>query len=265
MNGAALDLRRALAEGELRLEGRLADASNATLRGWVDSPSGQVRCVYKPVRGERPLWDFTEGSLSGREVAFFELAEILGWPLVPPTVWREDGPYGPGSCQLWIDADVEAHAVDLVPATEERDGWAVILEGHDGAGREVRLIHATTGQLQQLALLDAIGNNADRKGGHILVDAHGQVWGIDHGVTFHADDKLRSVLWGWAGEPIPEDLLVAVHALRSALDTPRGRDVTRWLSDDETAALKLRSSRLIDSGRFPLPPENWPAIPWPVF
>lgn len=265
MSPTRSELLDALAVGDLRLEGRLADASNATLRGWVDAPWGEVRCVYKPVRGERPLWDFPSGTLSGREVAFYELSGLLGWPLVPPTAWRADGPYGEGSCQLWIEADLEASAVDLVPVLESRDGWAVVLEGTDGAGRSVRLIHATTRQVQQLALLDAIGNNADRKGGHILIDASGGLWGIDHGVTFHADDKLRSVLWGWAGDEIPDDLAADVAGLAERLGAPEGRRVTDWLDEDEADALRVRIDRLLESRRFPVPSTDWPAIPWPVF
>ena len=265
MTDPLAELHRALAEGDLRLEGRLADASNATLRGWVDSPAGEIRCVYKPVRGERPLWDFPTGTLSGREVAFYQLASLLEWPLVPPTVWREHGPYGEGSCQLWIDADVEASAVDLVPVPQTRDGWAVVLEGTDGSGRSVRLIHATTREVQRLALLDAIGNNADRKGGHILIDAAGRLWGIDHGVTFHADDKLRSVLWGWAGEEIPADELGDIDRLADRLLGDEARRVTAWLDDAEIEALHARVGRLREERRFPLPSPEWPAIPWPVF
>lgn len=265
MSRSQSELLDVLASGELRLEGRLADASNATLRGWVDAPWGEIRCVYKPVRGERPLWDFPTGTLSGREVAFYELAALLEWPLVPPTAWRADGPYGEGSCQLWIDADVEAAAVDLVPVPQTRDGWAVVLEGTDAAGRSVQLIHATTRDVQRLALLDAIGNNADRKGGHILIDGDGRLWGIDHGVTFHADDKLRSVLWGWAGEEIPDDLVADVARLAQRLGTPDGRRVLDWLDEDESLALEARIERVLDSRRFPLPSSDWPSIPWPVF
>lgn len=265
MSPTTAELLTVLAEGELRVEGRLADASNATLRGLIDSPWGELRCVYKPVRGERPLWDFPAGTLSGREVAFYALSALLDWPLVPPTAWREDGPFGPGSCQLWIDADAEATVVDLIPAPQSREGWAVVLEGTDGTGRTVRLIHATTRDVQRLALLDAIGNNADRKGGHILVDADARLWGIDHGVTFHADDKLRSVLWGWAGEEMPADLVDDLDRLAERLRGPQGIRVTAWLDGAEIEALRARVDHLRHTRRFPVPSTDWPAIPWPVF
>lgn len=265
MSPSTADLLTALAEGELSLEGRLVDASNATLRGWVASPFGDIRCVYKPVRGERPLWDFPVGTLSGREVAFYELSSLLDWPLVPPTAWRVEGPFGPGSCQLWIEADAQAAVVDLIPAPETRDGWAVVLEGTDGSGRTVRLIHATTQDVQRLALLDAIGNNADRKGGHILIDADARVWGIDHGVTFHADDKLRSVLWGWAGEELPGDLIDDLQRLADRLHSSEGERVTAWLDSAEVEALHARVELLRTNRRFPVPSTDWPAIPWPVF
>lgn len=256
--------RHLLEHGTLEVEGRLSGASNATLRCIARDGGLAVRCVYKPVAGERPLWDFAEGSLAGREVAFAALDDLLGWGLVPPTVWRDEGPYGAGSCQLWIEADAEATVVDLVPVADTPDGWAVVLEGRDQAGRTVRLIHATTREVQQLALLDAMANNADRKGGHILVDATGRVWGIDHGVTFHAEFKLRSVLWGWAGEPIPDDLLDDIARLEQALGAD-GAEVIRWLTRHERAALLERVRRLRSSACFPHPSPEWPSIPWPVF
>ncbi len=254
-----------LRSGDLQVEGRLAGASNATLRCIIESEGEPVRCVYKPQRGERPLWDFPEGTLAGREVAFYELSVLLGWPCVPMTVWREDGPAGPGSCQWWIDSVVETSVVDVVPIDEEREGWAAILEGTDGRGREVRLIHATTDDLQRLALLDAIANNADRKGGHILVGADGRIWGIDHGVTFNAEPKLRSVLWGWAGDPIPEHLLADVQHLAMHIDAGTAVSVTQWLDEAEQLALRERVGVILADGTFPLPSPAWPAIPWPVF
>lgn len=249
--------------GELRIEGRLASASNATLRCEVTTTEGDViRCVYKPVHGERPLWDFPEGTLAAREVAFFELDRMLGWSLVPLTVWRDEGPLGPGSCQLWIDA--EACPVDIIPAGEEREGWAVVLEGEDSTGRHVKLVHASTHDIQRLTLLDAIANNADRKGGHVLIDDDGRIWGIDHGVTFNVDDKLRSVLWGWADQSVPDDLLDDLRRLVMLFDQG-AESVSKWLAPEEFDALRRRVHDICGSGRFPSPSPDWPAIPWPIF
>lgn len=258
-------LTAALRDGDLDLEGRLAGASNATLRCLVEVAEDiHVRCVYKPVRGERPLWDFPNGTLSGREVAAFELSQVLGWSVVPPTVWRADGPAGPGMCQAWIDHVPGEDLVAVVPREAPIDGWMTVLEGHDGEGREVLLMHAASAALQQVALLDAVINNADRKGGHLLVDADGHLWGIDHGVTFADEDKLRTVLWGWAGEAIPDHLLAPLEDVVAAAGHDFG-GVAQWLSGEELRALRQRINELVQGRTFPEPSLDWPSIPWPVF
>jgi len=258
-------LRRALAEGALDVEGRLADASNATLRCViVDGPLAGRRCVYKPVSGERPLWDFPEWTLTRREVAAYELSVASGWNLVPPTVWREDGPAGPGMCQEWIDEDPESARVAVVRPGAVPRGWCHVLDAEDGSGRPLVLAHASDGELMRMAAFDVIANNADRKGGHVLVDGSARLWGIDHGVTFAVEDKLRTVLWGWAGEPVPDDLMSELQQLSDVLGASYD-PVDRWLDDEERAMLRTRLQSLLHSRVFPLPSGRWPAIPWPVF
>jgi uncharacterized repeat protein (TIGR03843 family) len=254
-----------LAEGGLEVEGRLSDASNTTLRCRASAADGRTAlCVYKPVAGERPLWDFPEWTLTRRELAAFEVSEALGWRLVPPTVWREDGPGGPGMCQLWIDEDRHVHEVAVVRPGKVPDGWRAVLDAEDGSGRPVVLVHSAAPAVGRLAVFDVLINNADRKGGHVLTDDAGRVWGIDHGVTFSVDEKLRTVLWGWAGEDIPDDVIADVEGLHDTLD--RGFDpVDRWLGEEEREALRQRVRTLLRRPRFPEPSGRWPAIPWPVF
>jgi uncharacterized repeat protein (TIGR03843 family) len=229
------DLLRLLRTGTLSVEGRLVDASNATLYCTV---GGTTACVYKPVRGERPLWDFPDGTLAGREVATYLVSEATGWGLVPPTVLRE-GPFGPGMCQVWIDV------VDGVDLRE--------LAGSDHV------------DLQRMALLDAVVNNADRKGGHLLPTAEGRVLGVDHGVCFSTDDKLRTLLWQWAGEPLSAEGLEALHQLRAALTGSLCEELSEHLTRREVRATAERVERLLLGGCYPFPSEDWPAIPWPPF
>lgn len=235
--------------------GRMVNASNATLV--LDGPEG--RLVYKPVAGERPLWDFPPGTLALRERAAFVLSELLGWALVPTTQVRE-GPHGLGSMQAWIDAEVlavDVLAPDAVPAE-----WATVVTGVDEQGLPVALAHALDPGLAQLAVFDVLANNADRKGGHILTTPDGRHHGIDHGVTFHADPKLRTVLWGWVGQPVPEHLLADIH---STLPDLRTSELKELLTEVEVAALIRRCEDLLSSGVFPAPSGDWPSIPWPVF
>jgi uncharacterized repeat protein (TIGR03843 family) len=258
-------LAQVLGSGDLVIEGRLNDASNTTLRCLVSAPDGRTaRCVYKPVAGERPLWDFPDRTLTRRELAAFQVSEALGWHLVPPTVWREDGPGGAGMCQLWIDEDPQAHDVAVVRPGRVPDGWRQVLDAEDGGGRPVVLVHSSDVDLMRMAVFDVVVNNADRKGGHVLTDETGRIWGIDHGVTFSVDDKLRTVLWGWAGEDIPDDVLADVGRLHDTLGD--GFDpVDRWLDDEEREAVRDRVRTLLRRPRFPQPSGRWPAIPWPVF
>ena len=264
-----MDTLSLLREGELSIEGRLTVASNLTLRGHVTHGDHVVRCVYKPVSGEQPLWDFPAGTLARREVAAYEVAEAVGWRHVPPTVLREQGPFGPGMCQEWIDErDTVSASVDVVAPADVEPGWLVVLEAVDQSGSPVLLAHADTPQLRRLALFDVVVNNADRKGGHVLAapdDAGAAaVFGVDHGICFHPDPKLRTVLWGWSGEEITASERADLLYLRDALQRDLGHSLAGLLSATEVAATSARVDELLTAGRFPHPTGRMP-VPWPVF
>jgi uncharacterized repeat protein (TIGR03843 family) len=231
----ALDL---LARGALEVEGRLVVASNATLYCTVRDAGREEHCVYKPVAGERPLWDFPTGSLAGREVAAYQVSAAAGWHLVPPTVYR-DGPFGPGMCQLWIESD---ETVDVIALARSHDHQA----------------------LREMAVFDAVVNNADRKIGHLLPDRGGNLFGCDHGVCFNEDYKLRTVLWQWRGRQLPMTAVEALRRLQAAL-TEGGLDAElgRWLTQAEVEATRQRIELLLQHKVHPFPPDDWPAVPWP--
>jgi uncharacterized repeat protein (TIGR03843 family) len=233
----ALDL---LACGSLEVEGRLVVASNATLYCTVRDGGREAACVYKPVAGERPLWDFPAGSLAGREVSAYLVSVAADWHLVPPTVFR-DGPFGPGMCQLWIEPD---ETVDVIALARSNDHPA----------------------LRQMAVFDAVVNNADRKIGHLLPDRDGRLYGCDHGVCFGEDYKLRTVLWQWRGRSLPETAVEALHRLQQALAEDELRaQLSRWLSPAELDATRQRVDLLLQQRIHPFPPEDWPAVPWPPY
>lgn len=214
------------------------DASNATLYCAITGRAGQAHCVYKPVAGERPLWDFPDGTLAGREVAAYAVSKAAGWDIVPPTVMR-DGPFGPGMCQLWVDRDP---GVDLVGLSRRGD--------HDG--------------LRDMAVFDAVINNADRKIGHLLPVAGGHLYGCDHGVTFSEDYKLRTVLWQWRGKALPRRSVAALSGLADALDGGGlAAELARYLTRAEVEATANRVAALLKHRVHPHPPEDWPAVPWP--
>ncbi|WP_327182148.1 SCO1664 family protein [Streptomyces sp. NBC_01334] len=253
-----------LARGELTVRGRIRDASNAALYCTVAHEGREAACVYKPVAGERPLWDFPDGTLAQREVAAYEVSEATGWGLVPPTVLRE-GPYGEGMCQLWIETAPEADLLALVDGEEPEPGWRAIGFAEVGEGRTALLVHADDERLRRLAVLDAVINNADRKGGHLLPTADGRLYGIDHGVTFNAENKLRTLLWGWAGEPLTGEAVDVLKGLRGALE-PGGRlavTLAALLTPAEVDATRARADALLEAGKHPEPSGDWPAIPWP--
>ncbi|MGW8795144.1 SCO1664 family protein [Streptomyces griseorubens] len=253
-----------LARGELTVRGRIREASNAALYCTVTHEDREAACVYKPVAGERPLWDFPDGTLAGREVAAYEVSRATGWDLVPPTVLR-DGPYGEGMCQLWIETAPGAELLALVDGEEPEPGWKAIGFAEAGEGRTALLVHADDDRLRRLSVLDAVINNADRKGGHLLPTADGRLYGIDHGVTFNTENKLRTLLWGWAGEPLPEEALDVLKGLRDAL-TPSGpltAALTPLITPAEIGATRARVDALLTSGTHPEPGTDWPAIPWP--
>jgi hypothetical protein len=239
---SANEVERLLSEGELEVVGRLVDASNATLYCSVTLDGVTAACVHKPIAGERPLWDFPDGTLAAREVATYVVSQATGWDLVPPTVLR-DGPFGPGMCQLWVDVD---ESVDL--------------------GTLVRSDHP---DLARLAVLDAVVNNADRKGGHLLPRADGHVQGIDHGVTFSIEDKLRTLLWQWSGEPLPPEVIAVLECLDEGLgDALDGRlavGLLGLLSRAEVGRTRTRVRRLRRLAAYPEPRGDWPPVPWPPF
>ncbi|MEU3789767.1 SCO1664 family protein [Streptomyces fructofermentans] len=252
-----------LAEGELTVRGRIREASNAVLLCDVAYEGLEAACVYKPVAGERPLWDFPDGTLAEREVAAYEVSEATGWGLVPPTVLR-DGPYGEGMCQLWVESvSAGADLLALVDAEEPGEGWRAVGLAEVGEGRTALLVHADDERLRRLAVLDAVINNADRKGGHLLPAAEGRLYGIDHGVTFNAENKLRTLLWGWAGEELTPEAVDVLKGLGQALDGTLGTRLAQLVTEEEVAATRARVAGLLASGRHPEPSGEWPAIPWP--
>ncbi|ANS64116.1 phosphatidylinositol 3-and 4-kinase [Streptomyces lincolnensis] len=253
-----------LARGELTVRGQIREASNAVLHCSVSHEGQEAFCVYKPVRGERPLWDFPDGTLAQREVAAYEVSEATGWGLVPPTVLR-DGPYGEGMCQLWIEGVPGADLLALVDGEEPEPGWRAIGFAEVGEGRTALLVHADDERLRRLAVLDAVINNADRKGGHLLPAAQDRLYGIDHGVTFNTENKLRTLLWGWAGEPLTDEAVAVLTSLQQDLTASGAltERLTGLITAAELDATRARVDALLASGKHPEPSGEWPAIPWP--
>lgn len=252
---------RVLDGGELAVHGRLPEASNLTLLCTARLAETSLRCVYKPVAGERPLSDFPDGSLAGRERAAYLLSEAGGWDLVPPTVLRE-GPLGPGSCQLWVEADPEQQLVAVLPAGDDHPGWFPVLRAEAEQG-PVLVAHRDQPALRTLALYDAVVNNADRKGSHLLGHGPGQVSGVDHGICFAAGDKLRTLLWGWRGQPVTATDLALLERTSRALEHGLAEQLAEHLTAVELAALADRVDRLRRAGHYPQPPQDRPAVPWP--
>ncbi len=275
MNTAG-EVEKLLAEGELTVVGRIPGASNAVLLCSAARGGARTDCVYKPVKGERPLWDFPDGNLARREVAAYLVSEATGWGLVPPTVLR-DGPYGEGMVQQWIDAAGPDTAQDgsggadaagllaLVEGEEAGDGWKPVALAEVGEGRTALLVHADDPRLQRLAVLDAVINNGDRKGGHLLPAPGGRLYGIDHGVTFHVEDKLRTLLWGWAGETLTAEAREVLARLERQLadGEPLATRLAELITTAELAAVRARVARLLRTGVHPEPSGQWPSIPWP--
>jgi uncharacterized repeat protein (TIGR03843 family) len=226
--------------------------------------------VYKPIAGEQPLWDFPDGTLAGRELAAHLISVELGWNLVPYTIIR-DGPAGPGMVQLWVDQpgdsdDVpsEPDLVDLAPVGKIPPGYLSVLRAYDYAGNPVTLVHADDTRLRRIAVFDVVINNADRKGGHILAGIDGRVYGVDHGVSLHVQDKLRTVLWGWAGKPIDDEALAAIADLGEQLAGPLADELREHITPAEVAALRRRVRTLVAEPVMPAPDRHRP-IPWPAF
>lgn len=294
MSSPALDA--ALATGDLRIDGVLTAASNITTRVSVLATDGRVlgHGVYKPVRGERPLHDFPDGTLAGREVAAYRISEAGGWHAIPRTVLRE-GPLGPGSLQAWIggappvlpsgddvaevlqydEPDPEGERTDARPplvdvlSPEEfttQEGWLAVLQAADEDGRPLLVAHRDEPALAGVAVLDAVLNNADRKAAHLTRDTTGDgVWGFDHGLTCHTEPKLRTLLWGWAGSALPPGELDRLARLEAALVDGLEDDLTSLISAPETDALAARVRVLRETATFPDPPSDRSAVPWPLW
>jgi hypothetical protein len=221
-----------LRSGDLEVLGRLVDASNASLLCKVGK---ETKVIYKPIAGERPLWDFATGNLASREVAAYEISELGNFNLVPETVLR-DGPFGVGAVQRWLEVD---ETIDVV-----------------------KLAMSQNREIAKMAIFDAIINNTDRKFGHILPISSQAIFGCDHGVSFHEDYKLRTVIWQWAGEVIPDELMELIKNVRAGL---KDLDLSSLLSQKEIQALETRIELLFRTKTFPIPSEDWPAIPYPPF
>ena len=238
----AVGLERAtqlLSQGQMELLGPILSSSNFIFLTSVDDGELQALAIYKPRRGERPLWDFPRGTLGLREVAAYVVSRALGWPLIPPITLRS-GIHGAGTIQLYIDSDLEAHYFTF---REDRQA-----------------------DLLPVALFDVLVNNADRKGGHLLLDGRGRMWAIDNALTFHAEPKLRTVIWDFAGELIPREYLADLCRFQEHLvrGTELRRTLSKLLNEDEIAALKARLTEMLGSTVFPQPdPTRW-QIPWPM-
>ncbi|WP_344047655.1 SCO1664 family protein [Nocardioides panacihumi] len=251
--------------GELVLRGRVMPASNLTFVATLRSPSGEdLDVVYKPIRGERPLWDFPDGNLAHRELAAFLVSEATGWDIVPET-WLGEGPHGIGMVQRWCHIDETQAAVTIVPEGEVPTGWCHVFDGFGADDQPVSLIHEDSEPLRRMAVFDVLVNNADRKGGHVLEMADGHRYGIDHGICFHSQPKLRTVLWGWAGEPLTTQETDVVRRLRTSLDAELGRALEPYLSVWDLEALADRCDDLLARGTLPEPGGGWPSVPWPPF
>jgi hypothetical protein len=230
----------ALLNGKMLVHGQFLAGSNYTFLADISYEQAVIKAVYKPVRGEQPLWDFPNGSLAKREVAAYVISEELGWSLVPPTVYRRKGSMGAGSVQEYIEHNADLHYFNFDEATRQR--------------------------LRPVTLFDLVANNADRKGGHILLDSANHLLLIDHGICFHVEDKLRTVVWDFAGEEIPPDLLTDLCRLITDLEQGSStlqHDLGDLLADDEIDAVLNRTRHLVSSGRFPYPQSTRRSYPWP--
>ena len=221
-----------IADSSLEVVGRLVDASNASL---LCSLEDGTQVIYKPIAGERPLWDFPDGNLASREVAAFYISELGDFAIVPKTVLR-DGPFGMGAVQAWIGTDESFDVTDLASSSNLR--------------------------IREMALFDALINNADRKFGHILYIDDSNILGCDHGVSFHTENKLRTVLWQFADTPLKPEEIAKVGKVLDALDE---KYLETLLTRSEIEAFIDRARFLLETGKFPMPNPNWPPVPWPPY
>jgi uncharacterized repeat protein (TIGR03843 family) len=228
-----------LSQGVIEVSGQFMWGSNYTFLCSITHQNQTAKAVYKPIRGERPLWDFPSETLAGREVAAYIVSEVGGWQMVPPTIYRQDAPAGPGSLQLFIEHDPEYHYFNFNPVDKART--------------------------RPVALFDAVANNTDRKGGHILVGPDGHLWLIDHGVCFHAQPKLRTVIWDFAGLPLTNEERAQLENVKTTLspDSKLREDLNEYLSNREIQAIIDRIDNLLEAGVFPHPVDGRYSMPWP--
>lgn len=252
-----------LTRGRIEIEGRLVDASNATLYCEISGGDAVAHCVYKPVSGERALWDFPDGTLAGREVASYLVSQAAGLSVIPPTVLRP-GPFGPGMVQLWVETKEGDDLVDVVAPEDVPPGWRSVLRAHDRFGEPAVLAHADHPSVRMMTALDVVLNNADRKGGHVLHGTDGNVYGVDHGICLHTEHKLRTVLWGWVGERLPVDVIDMLETLRGNIKG-LSAELAEHLTRAEVRAIGARLHELLRTNEFPAPGSDYRAIPWPAF
>ncbi len=249
--------------------GLVAPSSEWNIVGQIDGASNTVLLVeiagqrfgYKPQSGETPLWDFPHGTLGHRERAVAAIDAALGWDLIPATTWVTDAPLGPGALQRWVEHEPTDSPVELFSADAVPSEWIPVVAGTDASGSQLILAHEDSSELMRLAVLDALVNNADRKGGHILRCGDGRIMAIDHGICLNEEPKLRTVLWGFASQPIPDVILSELAEADLATDHPE-----HWpgVTDLERQALIARRDTLLSDRKFPLPSGDWPALPWPL-
>lgn len=260
-------LQRLLLDGPLEVEGRLVEASNFVLRVWIDSDGERIPAVYKPVRGEQPLWDFPEGTLAGREYAAYLIARAGGWDCVPVTVLRPDGPLGAGSVQQWVgplEPVTENDLLRIDPVAAVPSDYLPVLGVHDEEDQPLVVSHAAHATLRDVALLDVVLNNADRKASALIVDDD-HLYAVDHGLTFHAEEKLRTVLWGFAGETLSQREIGRLEAVRDALAGVLGETLRGVIQQDEVVALRDRVEDLLQTRQLPAPPDYRHPLPWPLW
>lgn len=256
----------------MHIEGALTEASNVTLRVQfiVDDEPSAHRAVYKPIQGERPLPDFPDRTLAYREVAAYVISELGGWHVIPTTILR-DGPLGMGSVQVWHDVPDEIASLpasglmDVISAGVVPDGWLSVVDAEDHRGRPLSVVHRDDEKLASLAVLDVVLNNADRKAAHIALDGDGHLWAFDHGLIGHVEPKLRTVLWGWAGQELPAADVTRLAVLLDRLTGDGDTGLESLLAGSELTALRHRVEALLESGEFPDVPYGRYPLPWPLW
>jgi uncharacterized repeat protein (TIGR03843 family) len=252
-----------LQNGEIHIEGLIPDSSNGALQVSIKSDNIILKAIIKPEATIRPLWDFPERDLNNREYATYLLSSELGLDFVPPTVLREIEGIGPTLIQKWIE-EIENDSIIVKNPKDIPKEYLKVLEGYDELNKLICLAHADSVFLRNLAIFDLVINNADRKGGHIIKDTTNNFWAIDHGVSWHEEEKIRTILWGWIGNELSNYDLLIIEKSNKILH--------RWLAEDfeyltqfELKAAINRCEKLMSNKVFPQPSKEWPAVPWPIF